>query len=48
MHGAKKPLYRSLYFQVVVAIVIGVLLGSGPEPEKIVNATETHMPAAVH
>ncbi|HYT98428.1 MAG TPA: cation:dicarboxylase symporter family transporter, partial [Casimicrobiaceae bacterium] len=22
-----KPLYRSLYFQVVVAIVIGVLLG---------------------
>src|SRR5262249_22151030 len=24
---AKKPLYRSLYFQVIVAIVIGVLLG---------------------
>src|SRR5439155_26864892 len=48
MHGAKKPLYRSLYFHVIVAIVIGVLLGSGPEPEKIVNATEAHMPAAVH
>ena len=25
--SAKKPLYRSLYFQVIVAIVIGVLLG---------------------
>jgi aerobic C4-dicarboxylate transport protein len=25
--AAKKPLYRSLYFQVVVAIVLGVLLG---------------------
>ena len=23
----KKPLYRSLYFQVITAIVIGVLLG---------------------
>src|SRR5216110_3632551 len=23
----KKPLYRSLYFQVIVAIIIGVLLG---------------------
>jgi hypothetical protein len=25
--AAKKPLYRSLYFQVIVAIVIGILLG---------------------
>ena len=25
--SAKKPLYKSLYFQVIVAIVIGVLLG---------------------
>ena len=23
----KKPLYKSLYFQVVVAIVVGILLG---------------------
>src|SRR5436190_24071082 len=27
MAARKKPLYRSLYFQVIVAIVIGVLLG---------------------
>ena len=27
MKAARKPLYRSLYFQVIVAIVIGVLLG---------------------
>jgi aerobic C4-dicarboxylate transport protein len=27
MAAAKKPLYRSLYFQVIVAIIIGVLLG---------------------
>jgi aerobic C4-dicarboxylate transport protein len=27
MRAHKKPLYRSLYFQVIVAIVLGVLLG---------------------
>ena len=27
MDTTKKPLYKSLYFQVVVAIVIGILLG---------------------
>src|SRR5260221_2884946 len=27
MRAHKKPLYKSLYFQVIVAIVIGVLLG---------------------
>jgi aerobic C4-dicarboxylate transport protein len=27
MPSTKKPLYTSLYFQVIVAIVIGVLLG---------------------
>src|SRR5436190_7317482 len=27
MAARKKPLYRSLYFQVIVAIVLGVLLG---------------------
>src|SRR6478752_1031586 len=27
MEGTKKPLYTSLYLQVIVAIVIGVLLG---------------------
>src|SRR5438034_3944416 len=27
MDAAHKPLYRSLYFQVIVAIVVGVLLG---------------------
>ena len=27
MNKTHKPLYRSLYFQVIVAIVIGVLLG---------------------
>src|SRR6202158_1748249 len=27
MEARKKPLYRSLYFQVIVAIVLGVLLG---------------------
>ena len=26
-HHARQPFYRSLYFQVVTAIVIGVLLG---------------------
>src|SRR5580693_1120490 len=28
MRPAGKPLYRSLYFQVIVAIVIGILLGT--------------------
>src|SRR3982750_4714356 len=27
MSAARKPLYRSLYFQVIVAVVAGVLLG---------------------
>ena len=27
MEAVHKPLYRSLYFQVIVAIVIGILLG---------------------
>src|SRR3989441_9122448 len=27
MEAAKKPLYKSLYFQVIVAIVIGILIG---------------------
>ena len=27
MEATKKPLYKSLYFQVICAIVIGVLLG---------------------
>src|SRR5260221_575258 len=27
MNAPRKPLYRSLYFQVIVAIVIGVLVG---------------------
>src|SRR5450759_1450988 len=27
MHMAHKPLYRSLYFQVITAIIVGVVLG---------------------
>lgn len=30
--AARKPLYRSLYFQVICAIVIGVLLGHSTRP----------------
>ena len=43
MARAGKPLYKSLYFQVVVAIVIGVLLGhfypeTGTAMERVAGA----------
>lgn len=47
----QKPLYRSLYLQVITAIVIGVLLGhfhtqaDATEPETVLDPIEQHMPA---
>ena len=47
----QKPLHRSLYFQVITAIVIGVLLGhfhpqaDGTEPQTVFDPIEQHMPA---
>ena len=47
----QKPLHRSLYFQVITAIVVGVLLGHfhtqavATEPETVLDPIEQHMPA---
>ena len=49
----QKPLHRSLYFQVITAIVIGVLLGhfhpqaDGTEPQTAFDPIEQHMPATL-
>ena len=41
----KKPIYRSLYFQVIVAIILGVLLGYFfPSSTKIVDGAKEHIP----
>ncbi|AOA59885.1 dicarboxylate/amino acid:cation symporter [Acinetobacter larvae] len=42
---AKKPLYKSLYFQVIVAIIAGVLIGHYfPSSTQIINNVEQHVP----
>ena len=41
----KKPLYKSLYFQVIVAITLGILLGHFyPSHDIVVNGVEQHIP----
>jgi len=41
----KKPLYKSLYFQVIVAIIAGVLIGHFfPSGTQLVNGVEKHVP----
>lgn len=42
---AKKPLYKSLYFQVIVAIIAGVLVGHfSPSGTQIIQGVEQHIP----
>lgn len=42
---AKKPLYKSLYFQVIVAIIAGVLVGHfSPSGSQIIQGVEQHIP----
>lgn len=46
----KKPLHRSLYFQVITGIAIGVLPGhcypetGAGEPEAVLDPIDPHMP----
>jgi len=41
----KKPLYKSLYFQVIVAIIAGVLIGHYfPSSTQLINGAEKHIP----
>ncbi|WP_180066623.1 dicarboxylate/amino acid:cation symporter [Acinetobacter sp. YH12129] len=41
---AKKPIYKSLYFQVIVAIIAGVLVGHfSPSGTQIINGTEQYV-----
>lgn len=38
---AKKPLYKSLYFQVIVAIILGVIVGHYfPSGTQLINGVE--------
>ena len=42
---AKQPLYKSLYFQVIVAIIAGVLVGHFyPSSTQIINGVEKNIP----
>src|SRR5690606_30724073 len=42
---AKKPIYKSLYFQVVVSIIAGVLIGHlSPSGKQIINGVEQYVP----
>ena len=42
---AKKPLYKSLYFQVIIAIILGVLVGHFfPSGSHLINGVEKHVP----
>lgn len=42
---AKKPIYKSLYFQVIIAIIAGVLVGHfSPSGTQIVNGVEQYIP----
>ena len=42
---AKKPLYKSLYFQVIVAIILGVIVGHYfPSGTQLINGVEKSVP----
>ena len=42
---AKKPIYKSLYFQVIVAIIAGILVGYfSPSGTQIINGAEQYVP----
>ena len=42
---AKQPIYKSLYFQVIVAIIAGILVGHfSPSGTQIINGVEQHVP----
>jgi aerobic C4-dicarboxylate transport protein len=42
---AKKPIYKSLYFQVIVAIIAGILVGHfSPSSTQIINGVEQYVP----
>ena len=42
---AKKPIYKSLYFQVIVAIIAGILVGHfSPSGTQIINGVEQYVP----
>lgn len=42
---AKKPIYKSLYFQVIVAIIAGILVGHfSPSGTQLVNGVEQYVP----
>ncbi|ATO20069.1 C4-dicarboxylate transporter [Acinetobacter sp. LoGeW2-3] len=42
---AKKPIYKSLYFQVIVAIIAGILVGHfSPSGTQIINGAEQYVP----
>lgn len=41
----KKPIYKSLYFQVIIAILLGILVGHfSPSGTQIINGVEQHIP----
>lgn len=43
---AKKPLYKSLYFQVIVAIILGVIVGHYfPSGTQLINGVEKSVPS---
>lgn len=42
---AKKPIYKSLYFQVIIAIIAGILVGHfSPSGTQIINGVEQYVP----
>lgn len=42
---AKKPIYKSLYFQVIIAIIAGILVGHfSPSGTQIINGAEQYVP----
>lgn len=45
MNMDKKPIYKSLYFQVIVAIIAGVFIGHFfPSTTQLINGAEQHIP----
>ena len=41
----KKPIYKSLYFQVIVAIIAGILVGHFfPSGTQVINGVEKYVP----
>ena len=42
---AKQPIYKSLYFQVIIAIIAGILVGHySPSGTQIINGVEQYVP----